>query len=212
MSIEITPIKSSDITSAVHCIQVAFDTDPYNNWAFDRRPGRFDATRNFYSLKAKCEWGMRNALFYVAKDTNAPAEKADEVVGVSMWMKPRNVNMKQSWAEWWDEYMLWVKQGVNLVWYRGRGGLRTDRYWIWKREQAKAQEELWTDPEGYYFCNIVVVSPEMQGRGVGKMLFEVVMKQADEGEEAVLLGEQSQDAQREDLREDGVRDAKGDVL
>ena len=130
---------------------------------------------------------MKNALFYVAKDTDALAEKRDEVVGVSMWMKPRNVNVAQSWGEWWDEYVLWFKQGLNVIWYHGRGGLRTDRYWIWKREQAKAQSEIWTDPEGYYFCNIVVVSPEVQGKGIGKMLFEVVTKRADEEERKCYL-------------------------
>ena len=180
MAIKINPIQHTDIPSAVECIQRAFEDDPYANWAFDKRPGHFNATRNFYSLKAKCEWGMRNALFYVAKDSAAPPEKRDEVLGVSMWMKPRNVRSSQAWGEWLDDYVLWFKQGVNLLWYFGRGGLRTDRYWIWKREQAKAQQEIWTDPEGYYFCNIVVVAPETQGRGVGKMLFEVVTKKADE--------------------------------
>ena len=130
---------------------------------------------------------MRNALFYVAKDTEGPAERRNEVLGVSMWMKPRNVHATQRWGEWVDDYVLWFKQGLNLCWYFGRGGLRTDRYWIWKREQAKAQEEIWTDPEGYFFCNIVVVAPEMQGRGVGKMLFEVVTKIADkEGRKCYL--------------------------
>jgi len=54
------------------------------------------------------------------------------------------------------------------------------RYWIWKERQAEAQRELWTDPEGYYFCNIVTVLPECQGQGVGRRLFEVVMNKADE--------------------------------
>lgn len=62
----------------------------------------------------------------------------------------------------------------------GRGGLRTNRYWIWKAAQAKAQGELWTSPKGYYFCNIVTVLPEAQGKGVGRALMEEVLRKADD--------------------------------
>jgi arrestin-related trafficking adapter 3/6 len=175
MAIEIRPITASDIPSAVECIQQAFEDDPYYLWAFDA--AKFNKERNFASLKAKCEWGMRNALFFVAKD---PSDKEDRVLGVSMWMKPRPVDQPQTWAEWLDDYMLWFKQGLNLLWYQGRGGLRTERYWIWKREQAAAQAELWTDPHGYYFCNIVVVKPGTQGKGIGRLLFQTVTNMADQ--------------------------------
>lgn len=176
MPIEITPITHADIPGAIDCIQVAFDEDPYNNWVFDKRPGKFNKARNYASLKAKCDWGMNNALFYVAKDTD---DKSNDILGVSMWMKPRNVDEPETWAEWVDGYVLWIKQGVNVLWYQGWGGLRTNRYWIWKREQAVAQKEIWTDPNGYYFCNIVVVRPGIQGKGIGRKLFEIVTKQAD---------------------------------
>lgn len=68
---------------------------------------------------------------------------------------------------------------MNLMY--GRGGLNVDRYYIWKAAQAEAQRELWTDLKGYYFCNIVTVLPDAQGRGIGKELFGVVMRQADVG-------------------------------
>ena len=173
MRIEIHPITSADISSAVECIQLAFADDPYHMWAFDTRPGKFNKERNFASLKAKCEWGMRNGLFFVAKDTD---DKEGVVLGVSMWMKPRNINQKQTWGEWIDDQILWLKQGWNLIWYQGRGGLNTKRYWIWKHEQAIAQSEIWTDPQGYYFCNMVTVRPGIQGKGIGRQLFEIVTK------------------------------------
>lgn len=66
---------------------------------------------------------------------------------------------------------------MNL-WY-GRGGLSVQRYWIWKARQAEAQREIWTDPKGYYFCNIVTVLPEAQGKGVGRALMEEVLRVAD---------------------------------
>lgn len=177
MGIEIRPITAVDIPSVVECIQLAFADDPYHLWVFDQRPGKFNKQRNFASLKAKCEWGMRHALFFVAKDTE---DSDGKVLGVGMWMKPRNVNEKQTWLEWFDEYLLWFKQGLNIIWYQGRGGLNTKRYWIWKHEQAIAQSELWTDPEGYYFCNIVTVRPGIQGKGIGRRLFEIVTDMADQ--------------------------------
>ena len=61
------------------------------------------------------------------------------------------------------------------------------RYWIWKATQAEAQKEIWTDPNGYYFCNIVTVLPEAQGKGVGKLLFQDVTDVADrEGRKCYL--------------------------
>src|SRR5271163_1983956 len=174
MSIIISPITPADIGSAAHCIQVAFAEDPYHHWAFDST--KFNRSRNLVSLRAKCEWGIRNALFYVAKDADGSDGK---VIGISMWMKPRSVESPKLWSEWWDEYVLWFKQGLNLIRYGGRGGLRTNRYWIWKERQAEAQSEIWTDPKGYYFCNIVTVMPGHQGAGVGKKLMSVVLDQAD---------------------------------
>ena len=83
-------------------------------------------------------------------------------------------------------WSLWLQQvRMNLIY--GRGGLNTRRYWLWKVKQAEAQKEIWTDEKGYYFCNIVVVSPEAQGQGIGRQLFDVVMKQADaEGRQCYL--------------------------
>jgi GNAT superfamily N-acetyltransferase len=69
---------------------------------------------------------------------------------------------------------------LNNLRYFGRGGLRTNRYWIWKQRQAEAQAAIWDDPRGYYFCNIVAVSPEAQGMGVGRLLFEAITKRADD--------------------------------
>lgn len=61
------------------------------------------------------------------------------------------------------------------------------RYWLWKAAQASAQAELWDDANGYYFCNIVTVLPEAQGKGVGRALMEVVLRKADkEGRKCYL--------------------------
>lgn len=175
MPVQISLITPAQITSAAKLIQVAFDQDPYNLWVFDKP--NFNHERNLASLKARCEWGIRNALFFVATDSDRP--DADEVIGVGMWMPPAPADAAQSWSSWLDDWTLWGKQIRNLVRYQGRGGLITKRYWIWKEQQARAQKEIWTDPQGYYFCNIVVVKPGIQGQGIGKKLFEIVTKRAD---------------------------------
>lgn len=54
------------------------------------------------------------------------------------------------------------------------------RYYIWKEAQAAAQRELWTDPRGYYFLNIMVVLPAAQGKGVGAKMMRAVTERADE--------------------------------
>lgn len=39
---------------------------------------------------------------------------------------------------------------------------------------------IWDDPKGYYFLNIMVVLPDQQGKGIGKLLAGEVTKKADE--------------------------------
>jgi hypothetical protein len=62
---------------------------------------------------------MRNALFYVAKDTTAVDK--DKVLGVAMWL-PAKPAQKETWTEWIESWRLWAAQvGMNLRY--GRGGL-----------------------------------------------------------------------------------------
>ena len=175
MAIKVTPITEPDIPGAVTCIQRAFREDPYNNWVFSP-PSDFNAARNAYSLTLRCRWGMKHALFHVAKD---PASSTpNDVLGVACWLPPSPVSGKQTWSSYLGEWSLWLEQ-VRMNALFGRGGLNVRRYWIWKAAQAEAQRELWTDEKGYYFCNIVTVLPEAQGNGVGKALFEAVTRVAD---------------------------------
>ena len=174
MPTKVTPITEQDIPGAVSCIQKAFERDPYNEWVFDKK--NFSIERNSVSLSIRCKWGMQYALFHVAKDADDPKGK---VLGVACWLAPRNPSAKQSWSDWYGDWSLWFSQVRMNLWH-GRGGLNVKRYWIWKAAQAEAQDELWTDDRGYYFCNIVTVLPEAQGKGVGKLLFKMVTDLADD--------------------------------
>jgi GNAT superfamily N-acetyltransferase len=207
MPVDIKPITHDDIPGAARCIQEAFADDPYNNWVFDkskvcrqvsiglfsvdcvyktRQRGlcsrsiavQFNPERNIGSLTLRCEWGIRNALFYVAKDPSSPSP--DEVLGIAMWTAPRPASSPPNWSATLDAWALWFRQGLLNIRFMGRGGLRVNRYWIWKARQAEAQKELWTDEQGYYFCNIVTVLPGEQGQGIGRKLMQAAMDKADQ--------------------------------
>jgi len=72
------------------------------------------------SLGNRCRWGMRNGLFYVAKDIDG--EDKEKVLGVAMWMPPRPAGQKEGWSEWFDNWRLYFQQVSMNLWY-GRGGL-----------------------------------------------------------------------------------------
>ena len=116
-------------------------------------------------------------MFQVAKETSIPDSP---VLGVSCWLAPRPASQPESWYSWTQSWILSFGQLYNNIRYLGHGGLRTNRYWIWKQNQQDAQAQIWDDPRGYYFCNMVAVSPEAQGKGIGGLLFKKVLKMADE--------------------------------
>ncbi|KAI1082390.1 acyl-CoA N-acyltransferase [Whalleya microplaca] len=172
MPVKVTLLTEADIPGAVSAIQEAFADDPYNNWVFDK--SKFNPQRNAASLGIRCRWGMRNGLFHVAKE-----EGSDEVLGVACWLKPQPASQPPSWHDWLEGWWLWLNQvGMNLY-YFGRGGLNLKRYHIWKEAQAKAQSTIWTDPRGYYFLNIMVVSPKAQNKGIARLMMNAVTDQAD---------------------------------
>lgn len=182
MPITISQLTESDIPSAVHCIQAAFAKDPYNNWVFS--PSTFSLERDSISLGLRCRWGISHALFHVAKDPSCSSP--DKVLGVACWLPPHPADEHQSWYSYFGDWQLWLGQIRMNLWY-GRGGLNVKRYYIWKSAQAAAQSELWTDPLGYCFCNIVTVLPEAQGKGIGKALMSEVLEKADrEGRKCYL--------------------------
>ncbi|GKZ28678.1 hypothetical protein AbraIFM66950_011114 [Aspergillus brasiliensis] len=174
MSIEVTNLTEADIPAAIEIIQTAFAEDPYFKWVFDAE--NFNKQRNYDSLAVRCRWGINNAIFQVAKDTS----KGGKIVGVSCWLPPHSPHTPETWYSWTQNWLLSWRQMLNNVWHLGRGGLHTNRYWIWKARQHEAQSQIWDDPKGYYFCNIVAVDPGCQGLGVGRKLFEAVTDRADQ--------------------------------
>ncbi|EED14845.1 GNAT family acetyltransferase, putative [Talaromyces stipitatus ATCC 10500] len=197
MSIQILPLQQEDIPGVVECIQEGFADDPYFKWVYDGT--RFNKERNSSSLTARCLWGINNALFYVAKEVdnnNQPQQggRNGRILGVSCWLAPQPASQAQSWYSWSQLWLLSFRQLLTNIRFFGRGGLIVKRYWIWKEQQTAAQKEIWTDKErGYYFCNIVTVRPDAQGKGIGRKLFEVVTQRADrEGVKCYLESSKSE--------------------
>ncbi|KAI9369266.1 acyl-CoA N-acyltransferase [Aspergillus egyptiacus] len=192
MPIQVHPLTENDIPGAIEVIQLAFADDPYFKWVFDEK--HFNKARNYGSLEARCLWGIRNAIFHIYSGGKGGEGKADgEIVGVSCWLPPRAASEPESWYSWAQDWILWVRQGINNLWHGGRGGLNVRRYYIWKERQAEAQRSIWDDEKGYYFCNIVAVAPKAQGKGVGRKLFEEVTRVADgEGRRCYLESSRSE--------------------
>jgi len=175
-------MREEDIDGAIDTIQQAFSDDPYANWVYDR--SQFSPERNRVSLRIRCRWGIKHGLFHVCRDPSSSTP--DKVLGTAMWMPPIPAGTPETWSLYLSSWWLYLNQiRMNLTY--GRGGLNVKRYWLWKEAQAAAQEELWNDIEGYYFCNIVTVLPEAQGKGVGRALMEEVLAMADrEGRKCYL--------------------------
>lgn len=115
---------------------------------------------------------------YIAKAT--PSDKhPSPVVGVSWWYAPQPASRPQPWAVWAQDWLLSMRQLLYNIRFGGRGGLNLERYQLWKAMQKKTHEKVWTDPRGYYFCNVLAVSETMRGMGVGKKLVQVVTDRAD---------------------------------
>ncbi|OOG00912.1 hypothetical protein ASPCADRAFT_202739 [Aspergillus carbonarius ITEM 5010] len=178
MAIEVVSLTEADIPEAIEIIQTAFAEDPYFEWVFDSC--NFNKQRNSDSLAVRCLWGINNAIFQVAKETSDVSSSASRIVGVSCWLPPHSPHEPESWYSWYQGWVLSWRQMLNNVWHWGRGGLKTNRYWIWKDRQHEAQSQIWDDPKGYYFCNIVAVRPGVQGQGIGRKLFEAVTDRADQ--------------------------------
>ncbi|KAJ5222322.1 Acyl-CoA N-acyltransferase [Penicillium citrinum] len=189
MAIEIVPLAKSDIPGAVDCVQKAFADDPYFHWVFND-PAQFNIQRNAASLAAHFEYGIRcGCPISVAKVSNVVNDQKmardiqlspGTIVGVGWWYSPQPASTPQTWSVWTQECLLSIRQFLNNVRFFGRGGLNIDRYWIWKQVQQDAHEALWKDPRGYYFCNMVGVSSQARGMGVGKRLMESVIERADQ--------------------------------
>ncbi|KAJ5090883.1 Acyl-CoA N-acyltransferase [Penicillium argentinense] len=188
MAIEIVPLAKADIPGAVECVQKAFSDDPYFRWAFND-PSKFNIQRNAASLAAHFEYGINcYCPISVAKVTRATTDQkidreaqlqSGTIVGVGWWYSPQPSSTPEPWSIWAQSWLLSFRQFKNNVRFLGRGGLNLSRYWIWKEVQQEAHDSLWTDPRGYYFCNMVGVSSQARGMGIGKRLMESVMERAD---------------------------------
>lgn len=102
-----------------------------------------------------------------------------QIVGICWWFAPQPVSQPETWTTWTQDWLLSFRQFIYNLRYLGRGGLDLRRYYLWKEVQKETHDAIWTDPRGYYFCNVIAVDSKMRGMGVGRMLVDVVTERAD---------------------------------
>lgn len=154
------------------------------------QPPQFNVQRNAASLGAHFKFGLSCGYpIYIAKVSRAaPEYKTDReiklapgsIVGICWWSTPEEQPAQETWGHWAQGWLLSFRQLMYNIRFAGRGGLNVRRYWVWKEQQKLAQTDLWVDPRGYYFCNMLGVSSQVRGMGVGKRLMDIVMQKADE--------------------------------
>ncbi|KAL4864750.1 hypothetical protein BDV12DRAFT_200829 [Aspergillus spectabilis] len=175
--IQILPLTKADIPHAVECIQTVFADDPFFQYMFDQ--SSYNIARNAASLSAHFLHGLSiNAPIYIAKSTSSNTSR---VVGICWWHPPLPASSPPLTVRAQD-WLLSFRQFLANIRYAGRGGLLLRRYQQWKELQARIHEKVWSDPRGYYFCNVIAVRSEMRGRGVGRRLVEAVTSRADSEE------------------------------
>ncbi|KAL4922372.1 acyl-CoA N-acyltransferase [Aspergillus aurantiobrunneus] len=180
MDIQIAPLSPADIAAAVECIQTVFADDPFFLYMFDQTC--YNIARNAASLSAHFRHGLAtNAPIYVAKSTPSDQDgNRSRIVGICWWLPPSPTTSPPPLAHRAQDWLLSLRQLLANIRFAGRGGLRLHRYKQWKELQGKKHEKVWTDPRGYYFCNVIAVRAEMRGHGVGRRLVEAVTDRADE--------------------------------
>ncbi|PYH79473.1 hypothetical protein BO82DRAFT_340436 [Aspergillus uvarum CBS 121591] len=200
MAIEVLPLTKADIPAAVECIQKAFADDPFFRWIFNKRSG-FNLHRNAASMAAHFQYGLScQAPIYIAKATSPTSVSAtnddkaallasetgdddddndSDIAGVCWWFPPQPAGEPVTWTVWAQDWLLSFRQLLFNIRFGGRGGLNVRRYWQWKQRQERTHARIWSDPRGYYFCNVLAVNSAMRGMGVGRKLVEAVTQKAD---------------------------------
>ncbi|KAF6831380.1 hypothetical protein CPLU01_06799 [Colletotrichum plurivorum] len=143
-------------------------------------PGAFSPERNYQSLALRMRWGIRNAIFHVAKE-----DASDEVLGVAMWLPPRAADAPSTWGDWLEGWRLWFGQVNYNLWY-GRGGLNVKGKGI-GAEMMRAVTET-ADREGmrcYLESSREVPNVAIYGRWGFRMRTKMVLD--DDGERIELF-------------------------
>ncbi|KAL5339532.1 acyl-CoA N-acyltransferase, partial [Aspergillus crustosus] len=180
--IQILPLTKADIPQAIECIQTVFADDPFFLYMFDQ--STYNIARNAASLRAHFLHGLSiHAPIYVAKSTVPQAKSVSNtsrIVGICWWHPPAPTTSPTPLTVRAQDCLLSLRQFLANLRFAGRGGLHLHRYKQWKTLQSKTHNQVWSDPRGYYFCNVIAVRSEMRGMGVGRRLVEAVTERADE--------------------------------
>ncbi len=160
MNVDIIRLKSSDFELASEYLSAAFSQDPLISYFLPE-----DAIE-----KQKALQHLSKAFLNFAKLYGYIYTTADEPKGVAIWLPPEafQITMSQLW------------QAVTS------GLIASPFYMRWTRimdfislisTEVQLHEKL--SPEPHWYLGMLGVSPDCQGQGIGGMLLQPVLEEAD---------------------------------
>ena len=156
---KVTIIKSSQIEQASKILTKAFYKDPMFRYLGIETEKRSQI--NADALKWFCDLSLRNCLPY-----NRVYVTQGDIKGVAVWIPPGK-----------SEMTIWqfIKMLLALPWKCGwhrLGRCLSLFYTLDRRHQQEMTEPHW-------ILNLLAVAPAYQGQGIGSLLLQPVLEQAD---------------------------------
>jgi len=158
MSAEVVKLRRSQIDAASEVLAQAFNNDPmFNYFALADEPARLDLIN--WIAKTTLRYSQRYNHIYTMQD---------DIKGIAVWLPP-------------GKYPLNNLRLLICGLYRIPPKLRFDRFGQLIAFYSKIEEYHQQDlPEKHWYLGLLGVSPAYQSQGVGSLLLQPILKQADQ--------------------------------
>ncbi|PPS41555.1 N-acetyltransferase [Chroococcidiopsis sp. TS-821] len=157
MSIQVVKLKRSQIDAASEVLAQAFNNDPMSNYfALADEPAKRDLIN--WLAKTTLRYSLRYNHIYTTQD---------DIKGIAVWLPPGKYPFN---------HLRLLLSGL----YRIPPKLRFDRFGQLIAFYSKIEEYHQQDlPEKHWYLNMLGVAPAYQSQGVGSLLLQPILKQAD---------------------------------
>lgn len=190
----IRPSRASDIYTLGQICTRAYWLSPMNRFLAPRAEQYLDDLPRQFRQSLRQRMCLANVLFITACKTAEP----DTIVGYGLFTRLGNdagarqfvasKGLLQRWWMWILSWLFWAYDSIDLLIWKprafDRNAAKLFGEWI-----AVDTEKHWkSHPEraNRWFANNVVVHPDYQGKGIGKMLMADAMEKAQA--ERVIMG------------------------
>lgn len=168
----ITPLHEGEIDRGATVMADAFATDPIGLYLLPNPQTRFEVMRSFW------DEALRRSHPYGYTYTTAP-----EISGVASWLPP-SAPREMFWDVW---QMIWRA-------FCHAGWRSTYRLLALLESTEKLRDRYCSSP--HWFLDGLAVASENQGRGIGTLLLQPVLEQADREGQACCLWTSTEGAVR----------------